>query len=220
LISFKATGLAMSDPTTISTFALAVSAASFAVSSFVAWLTFFRSGTVEMTQPTTIFFGPDGGIGDAQKPPKVFLRSLLFATSKRGRIIENMYVSLKRNETTQNFNIWTYGNGKIVRGSGIFVGETGVEANHHFLTPKEDMNFKFIEGKYTLTVYAKLLGDTASKVLLAQELEITRYIAIELQNPKAGLYFDWSPDSAHYSSHLDIYQERADPSDLLMRARL
>jgi hypothetical protein len=44
-----------------------------------------------------------------------------------------MYVALSRNETRQNFNIWVYGaEKKLVRGSGLFVGETGVEANHHF----------------------------------------------------------------------------------------
>jgi hypothetical protein len=31
--------------------------------------------------------------------PKVFLRTLLFATSKRGRVIESMHVALSRNET-------------------------------------------------------------------------------------------------------------------------
>ncbi len=30
------------------------------ISSITAWFTFFHSGTIKMTQPTTIFFGPDG----------------------------------------------------------------------------------------------------------------------------------------------------------------
>jgi hypothetical protein len=78
--------------------------------------------------------GPDTPRASDEPPlPKVFLRTLLFLTSKRGRVIECMYVALSRNETRQNFNIWVYGaEKKLVRGSGLFVGETGVEANHHF----------------------------------------------------------------------------------------
>jgi hypothetical protein len=30
-----------------------------------------------------------------------------------------------------------YGDEKLVRGSGLFVGETGVAANHHFLAPRD-----------------------------------------------------------------------------------
>ena len=68
-----------------------------------------------------------------------------------------MHVALSRNETHQNFNIWVYGEEKLVRGSGLFVGETGVAANHHFLTPKDGSTFSFTEGNYRLEVFAHLL---------------------------------------------------------------
>jgi hypothetical protein len=62
--------------------------------------------------------------------PKVYLRTLLFSTSKRGRVVESMHVALSRNEMHQNFNIWVYGEReKLVRGSGLFIGETGIAAN-------------------------------------------------------------------------------------------
>lgn len=104
-----------------------ISTVSLLLSITVAWLTLFRRGTIRMTQPTVIFFGPDGGSRSSPDNPlpKVFLRTLLFCTSKRGRIIEGMHVALSRNETHQNFNVWVYGNEKLVRGSGLFVGETG-----------------------------------------------------------------------------------------------
>ena len=138
----------MADPLSITISALAL-----AVSSMTAWLTLFRRGTVKMTQPTAIYFGPDAPRSHADAPPpKVYLRALLFATSKRGRVIESMHVALSRNETHQNFNIWVYGEERLVRGSGLFVGETGVEANHHFLTPKDGSSFGFIEGRYRLDV--------------------------------------------------------------------
>ena len=132
-------------------FSDAISVLALAISFVTAWLTLFRRGTVKMSQPTVIFFGPDTPRSNLATPlPKVFLRTLLFSTSKRGRIVESMHVALPRNETHQNFNIWVYGNEKLVRGSGLFVGETGVAANHHFLTPRDRNSFRFTEGHYRL----------------------------------------------------------------------
>ena len=112
------------------------------------------------------------------------LRTLLFSTSKRGRIVENMYVALSRNEARQNFNIWVYGEGdKLVRGSGLFVGETGVATNHHFLAPKDGSSFGFAAGRYRVEVFAHLLGDRNRRLLFSQTLEITHEVAAMLVEP-------------------------------------
>jgi|SRR5271165_5401771 len=112
---------------------------SLVVASVTAWLTRFRRGSVKMTQPTVIYFGPDPPrSNDDRPPPKIYLRALLFSTAKRGRVIESMHVALSRNETHQTFNILVYGEpGNLVRASGLFVGETGIAAAHRFLTPKD-----------------------------------------------------------------------------------
>src|ERR1700693_1935198 len=175
--------------------AVAVSGLSLAVSCITAWLTLFRRGTVRMTQPTVIFFGSDTPRpGGRTALPKVYLRTLLFSTSKRGRVIESMHVSLMRHETHQNFNIWVHGDDKLVRGSGMFVGETGVAASHHFLTPEDGGQFKFFAGRYQLHVFAKLLGDRMHTQLFSQELELAPNVAAQLEETGAGLYFDWGPD--------------------------
>lgn len=195
----------MSDPV-----ALAISVLALSVSATTAWLTLFRRGTVLMTQPTVIFFGPDVSRSGKRAPlPKVFLRTLLFSTSKRGRIIESMHVTVHRNETHQTFNIWVHGNEKLERGSGLFVGESGVGANHNFLTPEDGSHFRFSTGRYRLEVLAKLLGDRRPKLLFTQELEITSHIAASLETLGAGLYFDWGADSATYLPHV----ETRGPSD-------
>jgi len=183
-----------------------ISTISLLISITTAWLTLFRRGTVKMTQPTVIFFGPDGGSRSSPDNPlpKVFLRTLLFGTAKRGRIIESMHISLARNETHQNFNVWVYGNEKLVRGSGLFVGETGVEANHHFLSPRDGNTFRFTEGHYRLDVFARLLGDKKQTRLFSQTLEISRDCAAALSTPNAGLYFDWGPDASCYLPHIEI----------------
>src|SRR3546814_9300870 len=73
------------------------------------------------------------------------------------------------NESKQNFNVWVYGDEKLVRGSGLFVGDTGIVANHHFLLPKNDNNFKFQSGTYCLEVHASILGDKRTKMLFRSE---------------------------------------------------
>lgn len=189
----------MSDP-----IALAISVIALTISASTAWLTLFRCGTVRMTQPTVIYFGPDvPRPGHKTGFPKVYLRTLLFATSKRGRVIESVHVSLERSETRQNFNIWVHGDDKLVRGSGLYVGETGVAANHHFLTPDDGSAFRFTSGRYALKVFARLLGDASPIKLFSQELEIPPAIAAQLNEGHSGLYFDWGPDSSCYMPHVE-----------------
>ena len=167
-----------------SVLSIIVAVLSLAVSSLTAWLTLLRKGHILMTQPTVIYFGPDGGFHAtavvepvprlARKEPasnnqtitierrtapiKVYLRTLLYSTGKKGHVIENMFVRLHRGETQQNFNIWTYGDKDLYRGSGLFVPETGVASNHHFLLPPDGTNFQFSSGRYTLDIFATEVG--------------------------------------------------------------
>jgi hypothetical protein len=196
---------------------IVISVVSLLVSITTAWLTLFRRGTVRMTQPTVIFLGPDGGSpsGLGNMLPKVFLRTLLFSTAKRGRVVESMHIAVSRNETHQNFNIWVYGNEKLVRGSGLFVGETGVEANHHFLLPRDVSSFRLQEGRYEVEVFARLLGDKKQTRLFSQTLDITRELAASLEEPNAGVYFDWGPDSSRYLSHVESRPPSPNPEDFL-----
>jgi hypothetical protein len=196
---------------------LAISTLSLVISATTAWLTLFRRGTVKMTQPTVIFFGPDTPRLHEDTPlPKVYLRTLLFATSERGRVIESMHVSLSRNEMHQNFNIWVYGEReKLVRGSGLFVGETGISANHHFLAPEDAKSFSFVEGHYKLEVFAHILGDFKPSRLFSQELDISRDIATALEEKSAGLYFDWGPDSSRYLPHVEKRPPSRNAEDFL-----
>ena len=65
-----------------------------------------------------------------------------------------MFVRLTRGETIQNFSIFVYGDGKLIRGSGLFVPDTGFATNHHFLLPQDAAEFRFSAGPYTVEVYA------------------------------------------------------------------
>lgn len=155
-----------------------------------------------MTQPTVIYFGPDGGW--RQRPPsKVYLRTLLYATGKRGCIIEGMFIRLRRGETSQNFSIWVYGEtGDLRRGSGLAVPESGVAADHHFVLPSDGTPFQFLQGSYTLDVFATLIGNRPPLPLYSVQLDLSRDLADALTQPAQGVYFDWGPDAGKYHAHV------------------
>lgn len=176
-----------------------ISGAALVVSGITAWLTLFHRGTVMMTRPTVIFFGPDGSRG----PAKVFLRALLYCTSRKGRIIESMFVRLTRGDMVQTFNIWVYGEPRLVRGSGLFVGRDGVVFNHHFLLPRDSTEFRFLPGWYQLDVYVRLVSDKGHHRLFSQMLELPADVSRDMMTVDTGLYFDWVPDSGEYHRHLD-----------------
>jgi hypothetical protein len=71
---------------------LVISVFALLLSGLTAWFSLLSKGKVCMTQPTVIYFGPDGGRRDGLLPghPKVFFRALLYSTGKRGRVVENM----------------------------------------------------------------------------------------------------------------------------------
>jgi hypothetical protein len=92
---------------------------------------------------------------------------------------------------------------KLVRGSGIFVPETGVEANHHFLVSPDTGTFEFTADTYRLDVFAHMLGGKQQELLFSEVLEITPDIARQMRESDAGVYFDWIPDLRRYGSHVE-----------------
>lgn len=188
--------------TALAALSVVVSILALTVSGITAWLTLLRRGTVKMTQPTVIYFGPDGGW--RERPPlKVFLRTLLYATGKRGCIVEGMFIRLRRGETSQNFSVWVYGEtGNLHRGSGLAVPEGGIAADHHFVLPSDGTPFQFLPGSYALDVFAILVGDHASLLLYSIQLELSSDHANALLQPEQGVYFDWGPDAGRYYAHV------------------
>ena len=180
--------------TGISIFALCISGAT-------AWLTFFRKGSLKMTQPAVVFFGPDGG-PKKDRRNKVFLRTLLYSTSRRGQVIECMHVCVRRGESKQNFSVWVYGDDDLTRGSGLYVGPEGIACNHHFLLPRDGAQFSFAPGDYAVSVVAKIVGHRKPTELFQINLSVAGADAEQLQNSENGLYFDWGPDQEKYHSHV------------------
>ncbi|AFM13953.1 hypothetical protein [Turneriella parva] len=181
---------------------IAISLVAVTISLVTAWLTFFRRGRLRMTQPTVIYLGPDGK-ADAKGDNKIFLRTLLYATAKRGLVVESMHIALERGESKQNFSIWVYGEQQMYRGSGLYVNDTGLTYNHHFLLPRDSSDFQFSEGEHRLRVFAKIVDQNSVIELFNTRFTVTKTQAEQIRAGNSGLYFDWGPDSQQYHSHLE-----------------
>src|SRR5260370_12398925 len=184
--------------------AIVISSIALGVAVTSAWLTWFRRGKLRMTQPTVIFFGPDGGSRSTRrKHLKVFLRTLLYSTANRGQTIESLYVNLQRGELRQNFSIWVYGDKQLARGSGLLVPKEGIACNHHFLLPEDGTKFKLQADEYLLRLYAKQIDRAAARELMSVKLRIIDEQAHELLDEDAGIYFDWEPSQQAYLSLIE-----------------
>jgi hypothetical protein len=180
---------------------IAISGLSLVISGLVAWLTLLRRGKLKMTQPTMVFFGSDSPHG----PQKVVLRTLLYSTARRGHIVENMFVRLRYNETTQKFDYWAYGEKTSVRGSGLRVGYEGVAYYHHFLLHEDVTNWKFADGNYVVEVFATLVNFSKPLLLSRLNLTVSNKVSNIAIKENMGIFFDWEPDSKQYHSHINIH---------------
>lgn len=193
----------------LTAWAFVVSLCSLAISAIVAYLTLIRKGQVMMTQPTTIYFGVDAGRTDTKgHGGKVFLRTLLYSTAKRGNVINSLDIRLTRGESTQTFNVWVYGDDNLARGSGLYVGEQGIVTNHHFLPPKDEAEYRFLPGHYRLDLFVAQIDHTTPQLLWSTGLDVPRDLAERMERaPLGGIYFDWQPNLQTYHPHLFVGDE-------------
>lgn len=196
------------------TLALIISALALTTSVVTAWFT-LRRGSIKMTRPSQIHFALLPG-------PQILIRTLLFSTAKRGRVIESMHVTLQNDETRQNFNIWVSGEEKLSRASGLYVGESGVVISHYFMVPHDQKHTGFAAGTYRLEVFAKLVDEDRSRSMWSQTLHITNEQGIALKEVPCGIYFDWGQEAEKYISHvapMGARDEFEGPLELLRLAK-
>lgn len=148
-----------------------------------------------MTRPSQIHFA-------LLPEPQILVRTLLFCTAKRGRVIESMHISLQSGEARQNFNIWVSGEERLSRTSGLYVGESGVVVAHYFMVPFDQKHSGFAAGTHRLEVFAKLVDESKSRLLWSETLQITQEQAVALKDGPCGIYFDWGQETNRYMSHV------------------
>jgi len=201
-----------SETMTLAAAGFIVAMLSLTVSAANAWLTLLQPGTIRMVRPSLMAFldarGSDG--------PKVWFRALLISTSRKGNVLESMFVRLRRGEAQQNFSFWVCGErDKLASGCGLYVGNTGIALNHHFMQPKDGSRFEFLPGDYLVEVFGTVVGKPSPIVLAKIPLHVTDDHAKSLKDPEENVYFDWWPDSARYNAHVVRRKEQPELPDFL-----
>lgn len=178
-----------------------VSVFALATSILTLWLVHLRRGHLKMTRPTMVCFLFDGPNGI----PKICLRTLLYTTAARGQVIENLYLVVKAGDRQRVFDIWAYGEAeKLTRGSGLYVGQNGVAANHHFLLREKEQGWAMDGERYIIDVFASVIGWRSPFTLASVSLELSLDKAKELLllAPAGCAYFHWHADTQKYVSHI------------------
>ena len=116
----------------------------------------------------------------------------------------------------QNFSGWFYGEtNKLSVGGGLFVGEDGLAANHHFVLSPDQRNFAFQPGNYNVQLHGNVVGRKRTLLLFEADLTVTAEEAEGLKSIESGLHFNWGPESQKYYAHIDKRPERLPPHELL-----
>lgn len=189
----------MTDATILALLGVTISLLSLGVSATTMWFAWLRRGRLTMTKPTLVFFGYDEV---PRTIPKVFLRTLLYSTSPRGKMVEHMYAKLVRVETEKVFGFWGYGpESKLTAGGGLFVGQTGASLYHHFVLSVHDPGYEFVAGEYTIQVYAREAGQSAAALLTEFKLTLGDGLASALAQHQ-GVLFERDPSTLGYLGHV------------------
>lgn len=183
----------------------AVSVLSVLLSGTVAWLTLLRQGTIRMTKPTIVCFAVN--VEDQVVIPKIYLRTLLYCTAKRGIVIENMFVNLNQSGSVQTFSVWSYRDKDLRPGCGVFISMEGVAHEHHFehyfsSSSGNSNEFSFLPGNSVLEVFALTVGSKHPLKLAEVHLSLTEQQATALATRKARIWFNWNPALQTYSPQL------------------
>lgn len=178
------------------------------------WVTSMRRGRVRMTRPTWIAFTHDVSSAErSDRRAKVYLRAMLYSTGARGHVVESMYVRLRWMsagiEHHRTFSFWVLGEERLARGSGLYVGPTGLALNHHFVLSEHEPAFGFAQQRYTIEVYASVVG-REPKQLFASDLLLSSEEAASIIRDGSTGFFNWEPEEGRYSTHV-----KASPADAM-----
>ena len=191
------------DEMTINNISPIVSVVALIVSLFTAWFTIFRRGTVCSTHPSLIAFSYDF-VGMKVPQAKIFLRTLLFSTGKRGNVIESLFIRIREGSRSEEFSCWGYGDKDLLMVSGgIFVPETGVVTNHHFNPVDSDSLFLFSKGTYSLELVAKIIGRNQFASLWTITLEMPPVFSDPDTSLNKAVFFYWSPEQLRWLIQFD-----------------
>jgi hypothetical protein len=135
---------------------------------------------------------------------------MLYTSGKRGRIIEALYLKVRRGDAAQTFDFWMYGETKDLKiGSGLQVGEDGVSFNHHFLPPKGELSFHFLPGEYAIRIYARPVNRKKPLLLSTVTLHLSESHAQAVRDKTHWAVFTREPESKDYRCEISEGREPA-----------
>ena len=190
-----------------------ISLVSLFVSAYAVWVAQFNRGRLQMTRPTLLCLKRE--LPSAL--PKIFLRTCLFTTGSKGRVIEGMFLRVRHAQGEFTFDFWghTMETGKLTLGSGLPVGPTGVASDHHF-NPREgsSIEFLYVPGDYQIEVFASIVGQRKANLLHEVNFSISSLQSVELiQIPTREMYLIWNADTRSYDSHVRHVNRPSDGSN-------
>ncbi len=97
---------------------------------------------------------------------------MLSLVSSHGRSTPLVWFTVDNRVGEYLFDFWGYAEtDKLSLGSGMFVRQSGVTYNHHFVSRRDD--FIFWDGDYRLEVFAKVVGNRRAIRLTNLTLRLT-----------------------------------------------
>lgn len=179
-----------------------ISVTSLLLSGYAIWLAQFNRGRLRMTRPTLLCLKRETPSG----LPKIFLRTCLFTTGSKGRVIEGMFLRVRQDQGEFMFDFWghTIENGKLTLGSGLYVGPAGVASDHHF-NPRHgaSIDLLYVAGDYQVDVFASIVGQKRPERLYRVSFSVDGNQSAELvQIPMREMYLLWNADTRSYDGHV------------------
>ena len=181
---------------------LAISILALAVSAVTAYVTLFRRGRILMTQPTVIYFGPDGSRhGMERRHQKVFFRTLLYSTGKRGHIVDK-HIHLPSNVAKRGRTL-TSGCTATTSCAGEVAFLSRKSALRQIIIFCRRQIWSPLNSLWAimyLEVFAAVAGTARVQSLFAYAtLDLSPEMADTLSQGQFGpLYLDWGPDPGRY----------------------
>jgi hypothetical protein len=164
----------------------------------VAYMTLLRKGNLHMTVPVQISFQSANG-----RRPEVILKTFLYATGKRGYVIESLYLEVQRGARSHLFSSWSYRqNGQLTPASGLRVDDDGVISDNHFFETDKRERFYFEQGKYEIRVYARVANRHAARVLHTVQLGVSDEQASQMHIRNSAMVYTFDPQKMEYVSSL------------------
>jgi hypothetical protein len=159
----------------------------------VAYMTLWRRGSLCMTRPVQIIFRSANA-----RRPEIILKTLLYATGKRGVVIEDLHLEVHHyGDKSHTFGAWSYLQGSELVSGGLRIGEDGIPSESHFFEIDKSRRFTFEEGKYELRVYAQIVN-RSKRLLHKNVVMLTEDQATTMHVNNHAVIFTADPHSAEY----------------------